>query len=157
MPIKFCSGDIFETDSDVALAHGCNCAGAMGKGIAVAFKQHWPDMYKTYKTKCESGEFTPGDVFPWLDESTGRTIYNLGTQRTWRTKATLKAIEQSTTAMLQQARQNSVRSVAMPLIGAGLGGLAAEDVKALLERITEDSPVELIVCETFVPGQTPKR
>ena len=156
MPIKFCSGDIFETESNVALAHGCNCAGAMGKGIAVAFKQHWPDMYDAYKLKCDRSEFIPGDVFPWHDESTGRMIYNLGTQRTWRTKATLKAIEQSTTSMLQQAQQQGVSSVAMPLIGAGLGGLAAEDVKALLQRITDESPVKLIVCETFVPGQTPK-
>ncbi|MFN3151429.1 macro domain-containing protein [Bremerella sp.] len=156
MPITYCRGDIFETDTDVALAHGCNCAGAMGKGIAVAFKQHWPDMYRAYKAKCGSGEFTPGKVFPWKDEGAGRTIYNLGTQRTWRTQATLEAIEQAVTTMLRLAQENTIPTIAMPLIGAGLGGLAADDVKVVLDRLAGESSVRLIVCEEFVPGRAPE-
>ena len=156
MPITYCRGDIFETQPDVALAHGCNCAGAMGKGIAVPFKQHWPDMYQAYKAKCESGELIPGRVFPWKDEATGRTIYNLGTQRTWRTKATLEAIDQATTTMLRLAQENTIPTIAMPLIGAGLGGLAADDVKAVLDRLAGESSVQLIVCEEFVPARAPE-
>lgn len=156
MPITYCRGDIFETETNVALAHGCNCAGAMGKGIAVPFKEHWLAMYQAYKAKCGSGEFTPGKVFPWKDETSGRTIYNLGTQRTWRTKATLEAIEQSVSTMLRLAEENSTLTIAMPLIGAGLGGLAAADVKAVLDRLAGESSVRLIVCEEFVPGLAPE-
>lgn len=155
MPVTFSRGDIFQTEADIALAHGCNCAGAMGKGIAVAFKQHWPDMYQAYKARCVSGELAPGKVFPWKDEASGRTIYNLGTQRTWRTKATLEAIDQATTAMLRLAEENHTPTIAMPLIGAGLGGLAAEDVKALLERLADESAVHLLVCEEFVSELVP--
>jgi len=156
MPITFCSGDIFETDTMVALAHGCNCAGAMGKGIAVAFKHNWPEMYQLYKSQCESGEFGLGDVFRWHDESSGRVIYNLGTQRTWKTNATLKAIEQSTANMLQQAEDTNTPEIAMPMIGAGLGGLAADDVKTVLDRLASDSQIRLLVCDEHVQGQPPK-
>ncbi|WP_255671108.1 macro domain-containing protein [Blastopirellula sediminis] len=76
MSVIFCSGDIFETPTDVALSHGCNCAGAMGKGIAVEFKRRWPAMYAIYKKRCQDETFGLGDVFPWKDPASPRVIYN---------------------------------------------------------------------------------
>lgn len=55
-------GDIFRIDGVSSYAHGCNCAGAMGKGIAVQFKSKYPDMYLEYKQLCKENKFCPGDV-----------------------------------------------------------------------------------------------
>lgn len=155
MGINFCRGDIFETEENIALAHGCNCAGAMGKGIAVAFKDRWPEMYQTYKGQCATGEFSPGDVFVWRDPDSDRIIFNLGTQRTWRTKALIEDIETSVENMLQRASELEVTYIAMPLIGAGLGRLPDEKVKEVLVAHSRIFPIQLIVCEQYEQGKQP--
>ena len=75
MPVKFVSGDLFADDNINVYAQGCNCAGAMGKGIAISFRQRWPKIYQEYKALCSQGKFTPGDVFVWNEE--GKIIFNL--------------------------------------------------------------------------------
>ena len=56
-------GDIFEINHVSNFAHGCNCAGAMGKGIVLQFKSKFPQMYEQYRLPCKNKEFTVGDVF----------------------------------------------------------------------------------------------
>mgnify|MGYP000811555272 CR=1 FL=1 len=58
-------GDIFRIEGVSSYAHGCNCAGAMGKGIAVQFKSKYPNMYLEYKQLCKENKFCPGDVFDY--------------------------------------------------------------------------------------------
>jgi len=78
------------------------------------------------------------------------TIFNLGTQKTWKTKAELKAIEDSLLRMLAYARQNNIEKIALPKIGAGLGGLNWEDVKSIIDRLGKDySDIDLIVVENY--------
>jgi O-acetyl-ADP-ribose deacetylase (regulator of RNase III) len=151
VPITFYSGDLFADDSIRARAHGCNCAGAMGAGIAVAFKKRWPAMYEEYRLRCEQGRFQPGDVFVWEDAND--VVYNLGTQAHWRADATLPAIETSVRWMLDDAAQRGLEAVAIPQVGAGLGGLDWPDVRALFVQLGEASKVELSVVEQFAPGQ----
>jgi O-acetyl-ADP-ribose deacetylase (regulator of RNase III) len=90
MPTRFVKGDLFQTRDLDALAHGCNCAGAMGKGIAVEFRKRFPEMYAEYKARCARRSFALGDVFAWRQGDI--TIFNLGTQRTWRTRADLTGV-----------------------------------------------------------------
>ena len=150
MAIQFLDGDIFSTKGLNAYAHGCNCAGAMGKGIAVSFKERWQKMYLEYRNQCLEGEFKVGDVFVW--EEDGNIVFNLGTQKTWRTKATLEAIRSSVLEMLQIAERKSIKAIAMPRVGAGLGGLNWDEVKNILEELASSSSVDLIVCENFKQG-----
>jgi hypothetical protein len=63
MTIIFVSGDLFADPSLDGLAHGCNCVGAMGAGIAMEFRRRYPEMYLQYKKHCDSGDFVPGTVF----------------------------------------------------------------------------------------------
>lgn len=146
--IEWATGDLFAADDLPGLAHGCNCAGAMGAGIAVEFKRRWPDMYEAYRRLCAEGRFQPGDVFVW--EAPDRVVFNLGTQRTWRTKATLEAIEASLRRTLELAAEKGVARIGVPRIGAGLGGLPWADVRAVLERVAADAPTTLVVFETYV-------
>ena len=139
-------GDLFNSDLR-ALAHGCNCAGVMGKGIAVEFKRRWPAMYEEYHRRCKAGEFVPGDVFHWSESD--HDIFNLGTQSHWRTKATLWNIETSVTKMTKLADELGITRIAMPAIGAGLGGLTLEAVMSRLRQTAEPWQGELWVCVEF--------
>ncbi len=141
-------GNIFNIDGVVNYAHGCNCAGAMGKGIALQFKEMFPDMYKRYKSMCETGAFKLGEVFEY---NYGKGyVFNLGTQATWRTKADLKAIEKCINKMLQLSSKIGVSSIAIPKIGAGLGGLQWSNVKKVIEEVASEYPsVNLYVVENF--------
>lgn len=149
MKIQYISeGDIFSVPRVKGYAHGCNCAGAMGKGIAVQFKYRYPEMYILYKEKCKRGEFNVGDCFVYQTGNT--TIFNLGTQETWRTKASIENIRQSLVNMMQEAEHLHVDSVAMPAIGAGLGGLDWEKVKNVIESVASDFPsITLYVVEKY--------
>ncbi len=135
MPVLERTGNLFDA-SQPALAHGCNCAGAMGRGIAVEFRKRWPDMFARYRELCQNGEFNPGDLFVWTADT--RVIFNLGTQRTWRTKATPGAVRQALERMADHAAEHHIDAVAMPRIAAGLGGLDWHDVRAILDEVVPD-------------------
>jgi O-acetyl-ADP-ribose deacetylase (regulator of RNase III) len=145
MPITFVKGDLFEGGDLDALAHGCNCAGAMGKGIAVEFRKRFPRMYAEYKERCARGSFKLGDVFVWTADRV--IVFNLGTQRTWRTKAELAAVESALWEMVRLAEEGGIRRIGMPRIGAGLGGLEWKHVRNVLEPVGEATSIELVVFE----------
>lgn len=142
-------GDIFSIEGVRNYAHGCNCAGAMGKGIALQFREKYPEMYKQYVTLCKNGSFKPGDVFDYSEN--GTHIYNLGTQKTWRTKAELEYIKVSLKKMLEFAIDSHVSCIAMPAIGAGLGGLTWDSVKQIIEEVASEysNNITLYVVEKY--------
>lgn len=143
MPVEYRTGDLFAQPDIHALAHGCNTAGAMGKGIAVLFKDRWPKMHAEYRARCADGRFTPGDVFVW--EENGTTVFNLATEKHWRMGATVEAISRSVTAMVREAEARGITAVALPRIGSGYGGLPWDVVRAELERIAASTAVKLVV------------
>lgn len=154
MPTSFVRGDLFADSSLDGLAHGCNCAGAMGKGIAVEFRSRFPAMYREYKTRCSDGRFALGGVFVWHHE--GLAIFNLGIQRSWRgsgAKPELTTIESTVATMIEVAQARSITRVGLPRIGAGLGGLAWPDVRSILARLGDASTVQLVVFEHYARGQ----
>ncbi len=141
-------GDIFDIADVTSYAHGCNCAGAMGKGIALQFKAKFPEMYVEYKRLCDNGEFNPGDVYAY-NYGPGY-VFNLGTQATWRTKAKLEYIESASGKMMEIAESVGVDKIVLPAIGAGLGGLLWEDVKQTLEKVAaQHISVGLYVVENY--------
>ena len=150
MSAVFVAGDMFRAINLRAMGHGCNCAGAMGKGIAVEFRDRFPAMYAEYKRRCLDGSFALGDVFSWVEGE--RVVFNLGTQKSWKSKAQLSAIERSVRQMLTEAEAMKIEWVGVPRLGAGLGGLSWQPVRALLEAIAAEHRPRLIVFEDFVAG-----
>jgi len=141
-------GNIFNLQGISNYAHGCNCAGAMGKGIALQFKNKFPKMYIEYKRLCKEELFSLGDIYTY-DYGNG-TVFNLGSQKTWKTKADINAIESSLIKMLSYAQQNNILKIALPKIGAGLGGLNWNDVKSLINIVSQDYPnIDLFVVENY--------
>ena len=141
--IYLAKGDIFNIELVRNYAHGCNCAGAMGKGIALQFRKRYPDMYIQYVSLCKSGQFMPGGVFDYC--TNGEHVYNLGTQRTWREKAKLDYIRMSLRRMLELAIADNVSRIAMPAVGAGLGGLIWNSVRQVIEEVTSEFPNDIVL------------
>lgn len=145
----FSQGDIFSIPDVFNYAHGCNCAGAMGKGIALQFKEKFPQMYKEYKQLCKSDNFKVGNVFLYKTED--GWVFNLGTQESWKRKAELKYIEQSIESMFLLAEQNHIDKIALPRIGAGLGGLDWRIIKQVIEKKAQKYPnIDLFIVENYV-------
>src|SRR5262249_47885477 len=97
VPIEFVSGDLFANAHGVeAFAHGCNCQGSMGAGIAKGFRERYPEMYEQYRGRCkaEPRQFNLGDCWLWKQKG-NPSVFNLGTQeRFWHARASYEAIEQ---------------------------------------------------------------
>lgn len=143
-------GNIFKLERVNAYAHGCNCVGAMGRGIAVQFRERYPEMYREYRRRCEAREFIPGSVY--LYEKGGEAVFNLGTEKHWKLGAELIFIERALRVMMDLAHQHDIRRIALPRIGAGLGRLDWEAVKEIINHIAaEDTEVELFVVEEYEP------
>ena len=152
----FSQGDIFNIPNIFNYAHGCNCAGAMGKGIALQFRERFPQMYKEYKQLCQTGNFKVGSVF--LYKTDNGWIFNLGTQESWKTKAQLQDIKKSIETMFSLARQNHISKIALPKIGAGLGGLNWEEVKQIIEQNAKEYPnIDLFIVENYKDSENDRQ
>lgn len=153
MPIHFVSGDLFANRYQVqAFAHGCNCQGAMGAGIAKTFRARYPAMYAVYRARCraEPRQFNLGDSWLWAEEGQP-VVFNLGTQEQyWRGRASYEAIAIALSAMRRQADAAGITTIAIPRIGVGYGGLSWAKVRALVEAAFGDWSGTLYVYETFV-------
>ncbi|WP_432546154.1 macro domain-containing protein [Kineococcus sp. SYSU DK004] len=142
MPVTHTVGDLF-TLGLPALAHGCNTRGSMAGGIAREFERRWPAMARAYRRACEAGEYRLGDVLPW--EEDGVVVYNLATQEDWGADARLEAVGSTVRAALADAAARGLPRLGVPRIGAGIGGLPWPDVRDVLDRAGQESPVELVV------------
>jgi O-acetyl-ADP-ribose deacetylase (regulator of RNase III) len=155
MPVEYVSGDLFANRVGAqALAHGCNCQGSMGAGIAVGFRERYPAMFEEYRRRCKvkPREFNPGDVFLYKAREGKPWVFNLATQEGyWRSRATYEAVEQALRRMRELADLEGITSVAMPRIGAGMGGLSWRRVRDLIERVLGDWTGTAYVYDTFVP------
>ena len=155
MPIVCVSGDLFDNAHGVrALAHGCNCQGSMGAGVARTFRARYPEMYEEYRRRCkaEPRQFNLGDCWLWKADDQP-WVFNLGTQEGyWRARASYEAIETALRRMREQADAEGITSIAIPRIGVGYGGLSWKKVRAIVEAVFGDWPGTLVVYEEFVAG-----
>ncbi len=156
MPIHYVSGDLFiNAHSAQAFAHGCNCQGSMGAGIAKTFKERYPAMFEAYRRLCkaEPRQFNLGDVFLWKEENQP-WVFNLGTQETYyHGRASYKAIEDALAKMRLLADAGNIRRIAIPQIGTGYGGLSWKKVRVIIETVFSDWDGTLIVYEEYIPGR----
>lgn len=138
---------MIEADAE-ALVNTVNCVGFMGKGIALQFKQAFPENFKAYEKACRAHDVKPGSMFVY---PTGlmlnpKYIINFPTKRHWRGKSQLKDIENGLVALVKELTQLQIKSVAVPPLGCGYGGLDWEIVKPLIEAAFKQlSDVELLL------------
>ncbi|WP_316190477.1 MULTISPECIES: macro domain-containing protein [unclassified Bradyrhizobium] len=128
--IEFRTGDIFSADVE-ALVNTVNCVGVMGRGIALQFKNAFPANFKAYEAACEREEVQPGKMFVFETRTltNPKFIINFPTKRHWRGKSRMEDIESGLRALAEEIRNRRIRSIAVPPLGSGLGGLNWGDVK----------------------------
>ena len=147
--IEFRSGDILKDDAE-ALVNTVNCVGVMGRGIALQFKAAFPENFKIYAEACQRGAVQPGRMFVF---ETGqltppRYIINFPTKRHWRGNSRMEDIDAGLAALVEVIREKCIRSVAIPPLGSGLGGLDWLHVKPRIEAALRPlTDVRVIVYE----------
>lgn len=143
--IKFVQGDIFENSVDIRV-NTVNCVGAMGAGVALAFKKRYPEMFKEYQAACKHGLIKPGVMHVWktLD---GAWIVNFPTKRDWRDPSRYEDIEIGLDDFRQYLDSVGPVSVALPALGCGNGGLDWERVSKLILDKLEGVNAQVYVYE----------
>lgn len=138
--IVYKTGDLFTTTKNV-IGHGVNCKGVMGSGIAVTVKKLFPENFQAYNNICVKGLLKPGMVYPYREK--GKVILNIATQNKTGRDASLDWVAIGMWKTLGYCEDRNLGGLAIPRIGAGIGGLKWEDVDPLLHEIFDESPLEL--------------
>lgn len=147
--IQYKTGDILKEDAE-ALVNTVNCVGVMGRGIALQFKHIFPENFKAYEAACHREEVQPGRMFVFETRSlTGpKYIINFPTKRHWRGKSRIEDVKSGLDALIKEIRERNIRSIAIPPLGSGLGGLDWGDVRVLIEKSLYDlEDVDVIIFE----------
>lgn len=147
--IEFKVGDILAEDAE-ALVNTVNCVGIMGRGVALQFKNAFPDNFAAYEIACRHGEVQPGRLFVFDTRhlTNPRYIINFPTKRHWRGKSRMEDIDTGLVALAEEITRRGLRSVAIPPLGSGLGGLSWPDVRRRIEmKLGELGKVRIVVFE----------
>jgi O-acetyl-ADP-ribose deacetylase (regulator of RNase III) len=148
-------GDLLSADAE-ALVNTVNTVGVMGKGIALQFKQAFPDNYSAYEAACKRGEVQLGRMFVYHCNAFNnpRIVINFPTKAHWREKSNLKDIESGLRALIEVVKTERIRSIAVPPLGCGNGGLDWNQVRPKIEKAF--SEVRDVAVQLFYPEGAPK-
>jgi O-acetyl-ADP-ribose deacetylase (regulator of RNase III) len=147
--IEYRTGDILQADAE-ALVNTVNCVGIMGRGVALQFKNAFPANFKAYEAACAREEVQPGRMFVF---ETGtltnpKYIINFPTKRHWRGKSRMEDIDAGLKSLVEEIRTRRIRSIALPPLGSGLGGLDWRSVRPRIEAALRSlDDVRVIVFE----------
>jgi O-acetyl-ADP-ribose deacetylase (regulator of RNase III) len=153
--IELARGDILIADTE-ALVNTVNCVGVMGRGIALQFRKAYPENFKVYEAACEREDLRPGKMLVFeTGLLTGpRYIINFPTKRHWKGKSKMEDIDAGLPSLVQEIKERGIRSVAVPPLGCGLGGLDWNKVRPKIMRAFEELPEVRVVL--FEPSGAPK-
>jgi O-acetyl-ADP-ribose deacetylase (regulator of RNase III) len=146
--IEFKTGNIFESDCE-AITNTVNCVGIMGGGLAKAFKKNYPEMFREYSDVCCKCELWPGVMHIWENPNgTPKYIVNFPTKDDWRNPSDIGFIIDGLVALKDEIIKRDIKSIAIPSLGCGLGGLSYVDVKKEIEKFAVTLPnIKIIVYE----------
>ncbi len=132
--IRFKTGDILAEDAE-ALVNTVNCVGVMGRGIALQFKKAFPENFRAYAEACKREAIHPGRMFVFERGvlTSPRFIVNFPTKRHWRANSRIEDIDAGLDDLAQVIRERGIRSIAVPPLGSGLGGLDWREVRPRIE------------------------
>lgn len=141
-------GDLLQANVD-ALVNTVNCVGAGGKGIALQFKNKFPQNFAAYKRACRLGKVIPGQMFiVELNQLfQPRYIINFPTKRHWKDNSLIEDIISGLQSLVREINLLQIRSIAIPPLGCGNGHLNWDDVRPLIESAFHKSEVHVLLFE----------
>lgn len=141
--ILYVKGDLFHSPAQV-LVNAVNTVGVMGKGVALQFKQLFPEMFVEYGRLCETGQLDIGKL--WLYKTPNKWVLNFPTKRHWRQPAKLEYIEAGLQKFVDSYAQMQIHSIAFPPLGCGNGQLDfGSQVQPMMERFLRNLPIEVFI------------
>lgn len=156
--IEYKKGNLLESDAE-ALVNTVNCVGVMGKGIALQFKQAFPDNFKEYEKACKNNLVMPGKMFVFRTGSmfNPQYIINFPTKRHWKGKSRIEDIKSGLIDFVEKIREYGIKSVAIPPLGCGNGGLDWNQVQPLIEASAKKVPNVLFMVYPPVGSPDPDK
>jgi O-acetyl-ADP-ribose deacetylase (regulator of RNase III) len=153
--IELTQGDILKANAE-ALVNTVNCVGIMGRGIALQFRKAFPDNFKAYEAACKAQHVQPGKMFIHdLNRLYNpRFIINFPTKRHWKGKSRIEDIESGLIDLIDFVQQQQLRSIAVPPLGCGLGGLDWGKVRPLIIEAFQSTPEVTVLL--FEPDGAPQ-
>ena len=141
--LEFTQGDMFEVPADIRI-NTVNCVGVMGAGVALAFKQRYPEMFKDYQRACQDGRVRPGRMHVWKSLE-GDWIVNFPTKRDWRDPSRYEDIDAGLDDLRAYLDSVGPVTVALPALGCGHGGLDWDRVSGMIQNKLGDIDARVLV------------
>jgi O-acetyl-ADP-ribose deacetylase (regulator of RNase III) len=140
--LTYVSGNLFEAPVQT-LVNTVNTVGVMGKGIALTFKEVFPEMFREYRALCERGELKIGGLHLWRGPT--RYVLNFPTKEHWRNPSKIEYIEAGLRSFVRMYERAGIHSVAFPPLGCGNGELDFAVVRPVMERYLAPLPITVLM------------
>lgn len=142
--IHYVNTDIFDSNAQT-LVNPVNTVGVMGGGLALKFKELYPEMYHKYRIACRNSNFTVGHIFSYK-VSSEKLVVCLPTKKHWRHPSQIKYVKDGLNAFVQNYKSLEITSVSFPKLGCGLGGLNWEgEVKPVMEKHLSNLDIDVFI------------
>lgn len=140
--IQYVKGDIFKS-KEQTIVNPVNCKGHMGKGLALAFKELYPDMFVVYQEECRTGKLRIGK--PTLYSNSIPWVLNFPTKNHWRDPSKLEYIKEGLQFVVANYKQLGIASIAFPKLGAGLGTLSWDEVGPVMVKYLSQLDIDVYI------------
>lgn len=158
--IQFVSGDILLAETE-AVAHGVAPMDDFKKGLAASLRENWPALYKDFRHFCKQTHPKPGEVWAWKGPGS-YIVYNLFTQEAPPSagqtpgKATLANVNHALKNLAREIEKENLKSVSITRLATGVGGLAWEDVRPIIDKQLGGLDADIFVYEYYEIGKKPE-
>lgn len=149
--LEFVQGDMFDFPADIRV-NTVNCVGVMGAGVALAFKQRYPEMFRDYERDCKDGRVKPGTIQVWKSLS-GDWIVNFPTKRDWRDPSRYEDIDAGLDDLRHYLDGLGPVTIALPALGCGHGGLDWARVSNMIRNKLAGADAHILVFEPAASRQ----
>jgi O-acetyl-ADP-ribose deacetylase (regulator of RNase III) len=140
--IQYQKGNIFDSKAQV-IVNTVNCEGVMGKGLALEFKQRYPDMFAIYQQDCKTGRLRIGR--PTLYQKSTPWILNFPTKNKWRANSKLEYLEKGLEYFVANYQKAGITSIAFPKLGTQNGNLSWDDVGPLMAKYLSQVDIDVYI------------
>lgn len=151
--IEYIQGNIFDSPAQV-IVNTVNTVGVMGKGLALSFKQRYPEMFNRYRTACEKKQLTVGKLMLFYEPD--HWILLFPTKKNWRNPSKLEYLEKGLIKFVNTYADKNITSIAFPKLGCGNGELSWDEVKPLMEKYLKPLPIDIYIYLGVISDEKPE-